>query len=130
MNGMPQTAAEAAVLTPVPVPGDAINLTGDPAAGLVVFTNQCVQCHGENGAEGVANPDSDDGNVPLLNPIDPEIKGTDLKSFVLNVDLFIQSGSTPPGANPKLKMPAFGQTNLLTQQQIADVIAYIISLNK
>jgi mono/diheme cytochrome c family protein len=130
MNGMPQTAAEAAALTPVPIPGDAINLTGDPVAGLTIYTAQCEQCHGVNGQEGVENPDSDDGTVPVLNPIDPELKGTDLKTFILNIDLFVQSGSTPAGTNPKLKMPAFGQNNVLTQQQIADVIAYVISLNK
>jgi hypothetical protein len=67
--------------------------------------------------------------VPVLNPIDPVIKNTDLKTFALNLDLFIQSGSTPSGASPKLKMPSFGQDNVLSQQQIADVIAYIISLN-
>ena len=34
------------------------------------------------------------------------------------------------GRSPKLSMPAFGIKNFITQQQIADVIAYIISLNK
>ncbi len=130
MNGMPQTAAEAAALTPVPIPGDAINLTGDPVAGLMVYTAQCEQCHGVNGQEGVENPDSDDGTVPVLIRLTRKLKGTDLKTFILNIDLFVQSGSTPAGTNPKLKMPAFGQNNVLTQQQIADVIAYVISLNK
>ena len=155
MNGMPQTADEAGKIQATPLPGLAVNLTGDPVAGLVVFTGQCVQCHGVDGAQGVENPGSADGTVPVLNPIDPEIKGTDLKAFVLNLDIFIQNGSipagltpavtppvgTPPpgttpvgtpaaGAAPKLSMPAFGIKNFITQQQIADVIAYIISLNK
>jgi mono/diheme cytochrome c family protein len=130
MNGMPQTAEEASKLVPVPLPGTAINLTGDPVAGLDIFKAQCLKCHGEAGAVGVENPGSVDGIVPLLNPIDPEIKNADLKVFITNVDLFIQNGSIPEGETPKLKMPAFGALNFLTQQQIADVIAYIIGLNK
>ena len=130
MNGMPQTADEASKLTPVPLPGAAINLTGDPVAGLAVFTAQCVQCHGVAGAQGVENPGSTDGTVPVLNPIDPEIKNADLKTFALNLDIYIQNGSVPEGTTPKLSMTDFGLTNFLTQQQIADVIAYVISLNK
>ena len=42
MAGMPQTAEEAAKLQATPLPGLAVNLTGDPTAGLVVFTaNVC-----------------------------------------------------------------------------------------
>jgi mono/diheme cytochrome c family protein len=55
---------------------------------------------------------------------------TDYKTFATNIDLFLQNGSTPEGGNPTLTMPAWGANGSLTQQQIADVIAYIISLNK
>jgi mono/diheme cytochrome c family protein len=130
MNGMPQTAEEASKLTPVPIPGLAVNLTGDAGAGVDIFKAQCVKCHGEGGVLGVENPGSADGIVPSVNPIDPEIKNADLKIFITNLDLYIQNGSTPEGESPKLKMPAFGVQNILTQQQIADVIAYVISLNK
>ena len=129
VNGMPQTAQDAAQVTPVSLPGGAINLKGDTASGLVVYTAQCEKCHGLNGAAGVDNPGSDDGTVPVLNPIDPEIKNADLLTFATNLDLYIQNGSTPSGASPKLTMPSFGKDNVLTQQQIADVIAYLISLN-
>ena len=129
MNGMPQTATDAASVTPVPIPGDAINLKGDAAAGLVVYTAQCEKCHGVNGAVGVDNPGSDDGTVPVLNPIDPGLMNADLKIFATNLDLYIQDGSKPSGSSPKLTMPSFGKDNVLTQQQIADVIAYLISLN-
>jgi mono/diheme cytochrome c family protein len=44
--------------------------------------------------------------------------------------LFIEHGSTPEGDNPAKSMPAWGDNNTLTPQQIADVIAYIMSLNK
>jgi mono/diheme cytochrome c family protein len=53
----------------------------------------------------------------------------DYKTYATNVDLFIQHGSTPAGSAPAKLMPAWGDQNTMTQQQIADVIAYIISLN-
>jgi mono/diheme cytochrome c family protein len=53
----------------------------------------------------------------------------DLKVFAYNIDLFVEHGSTAEGPNPKEKMPAWGDTKKLTPQQIADVIAYLISLN-
>jgi mono/diheme cytochrome c family protein len=110
-------------------PGDAVNLTGDAAAGGQVFKTECEKCHGPNGAQGVDNPGSTDGSVPVLNPIDPEIKNADHKTFATNLDAFVQHGSTPDGPSPKLVMPAYGDQALLTQQQLADVIAYIIKLN-
>jgi mono/diheme cytochrome c family protein len=116
-------------LNSVPGPGDAINLSGNTAAGLVVYTAQCVKCHGTRGLQGVDNPGSTDGSVPALNPIDPAMVSTDLKTYTTNLDLFLQNGSTPEGTNPKLLMPAYGKDGVLTQQQIADVIAYLISLN-
>ncbi len=112
-------------------PGDAINLTGDPNSGAQIFANNCQTCHNAQGKGGIPNPGSSDGTFPSLNPIDPTIKNSDLKTFAYNLDLFIQHGSTPeslPGAAPT-SMPAWGDKNALTQQQIADVIAYIISLN-
>jgi mono/diheme cytochrome c family protein len=110
--------------------GDAVNLTGDPVAGKQVYINSCQLCHGEEGKGDVLNPGSDDGTVPALNPIDDTLKSSDYKTNFANIDLFIQNGSTPPGINPALLMPAWGAENGLTQQQIADVIAYLIGLNK
>jgi len=110
-------------------PGDAVNQTGDAAAGQVVFTTNCVLCHGTDGKGGIANPGSTDGTVPALNPIDPTLVNTDLKIFATNIDLFIQHGSTPEGAKPDKVMPAWGDTNALNQKQIADVLAFLIKLN-
>jgi mono/diheme cytochrome c family protein len=109
--------------------GPALNLTGDATAGATVFTDSCKKCHGDQGVGGVANPGSTDGTIPPLNPIDDTMISQDLKVFAYNVDLFIEHGSTPEGPNPKQTMPAWGDTKKLTAQQIADVIAYIISLN-
>ena len=111
-------------------PGDAINLTGDATAGATVYTDQCAKCHGDQGKGGVQNPGSTDGTVPPLNPIDSTMVSTDYKTFATNIDKFIEHGSTPEGDNPAKVMTAFGDQKTLTPQQIADVIAYVISLNK
>ena len=111
-------------------PGEAVNLTGDPTSGKQVYINQCQLCHGEEGQGNILNPGSDDGTVPALNPIDPSLVSLDAKANAANIDLFIQNGSTPSGINPSRLMPAFGAQNGLTQQQIADVIAYLLAINK
>ncbi len=110
-------------------PGQAINLTGNATQGAAVFTANCTRCHGDQGKGGIPNPGSTDGTVPPLNPIDPSLVNTDDKTFATNLDLFIEHGSTPEGTNPTFSMVPFGDQKLLTPQQIADVIAYVISLN-
>lgn len=109
-------------------PGPALDLIGDSKNGALVFVN-CVACHGDQGKGGVANPGSSDGTVPPLNPMDATIANQDRQVFANNMDLFVEHGSTPDGPNPSLKMPAWGDTKGLTPQQIADVIAYVMSLN-
>ena len=89
-----------------------------------------MKCHNAQGKGGIANPGSEDGTVPALNPIDLTMYSKAYKEFAQNIDLFIEHGSTPEGKNPPLQMPAFGAQRLLTQQQIADVIAFVIGLNK
>lgn len=115
-------------------PGQAVSLTGDATKGAQVFSDNCVSCHGDQGKGGVQNPGSADGTVPPLNPIDSSMVSTDNKTFATNIDLFLEHGSTPEadkaGDTPALQMKAFGDQKLLTPQQIADVIAYVISLNK
>jgi len=110
-------------------PGQAVDLVGNQSDGETIYVDKCAICHGAQGVGNVPNPGSDDGTVPPLNPIDPLLIDPIYKNFATNIDLFIQHGSTPSGANPLYKMPAWGDTNTLTQQQIADVIAYLISLN-
>jgi mono/diheme cytochrome c family protein len=53
----------------------------------------------------------------------------DSKIYAINLDLFIEHGSTPGGNSPQQTMPAWGDDKKLTPQQIADVIAYLIALN-
>jgi mono/diheme cytochrome c family protein len=111
-------------------PGPAIGLTGDAASGQQIFATNCVTCHNTEGKGGIQNPGSSDGTVPSLNPIDPTLKNPDPKTFATNLDLFIEHGSTPEGPGPTFSMPPWGDKKALTPQQIADVIAYLISLNK
>jgi len=138
-----QTTVEAATATPTVIsgdqvarpsnpggPGDALNLTGDATSGAQIFENNCVPCHGPEGTQGVPNLGTDDGSVPPLNPIDSTMVSSDYNTFAYNIDLFVQHGSTPAGPSPAISMPPWGDQGVLTQQQIADVIAYVISLNK
>ncbi|MEP7188122.1 MAG: cytochrome c [Roseiflexaceae bacterium] len=110
-------------------PGAAITLTGDSKAGALIFVTNCKECHGDAGKGGVANPGSTDGTVPALNPIDETLVNADPKVYATNLDLFLQHGSTPAGDKPAKQMAPWGDSGTLTQQQIADVIAYVISLN-
>ena len=140
----PATATSADVATDVPGtpdtevarpsnpggPGPALGLTGDATAGKIVFEANCVKCHGDQGKGGISNPGSDDGTVPPLNPIDSTLVSTDYKTFASNLDLFLEHGSTPSGSSPILIMPDWGDSGKLQPRQIADVIAYVISLNK
>lgn len=110
-------------------PGDAATLSGHAKAGAKLFVVNCQPCHGAKGKGGIPNPGSADGSVPPLNPIDPTLLSKDPKLFAVNVDLFIEHGSTPEGPKPAITMPAWGADKRLTQQQIADLIAYLRSLN-
>lgn len=110
--------------------GKAVVLKGDVASGEKIYAQSCISCHGADGKGGVSNPGSDDGTVPELNPIDDTIANSSQLTFTYNVDLFLEHGSTPEGDNPAMSMPAWGDTGQLTSQQIADVIAYVESLNK
>jgi len=111
-------------------PGPAVDLKGDATAGAVIFKNECKKCHGEEGKGGVENPGATEPTVPGINPLDAEFVSTDAKTFATNIDLFIEHGATPEGDNPAKVMTAFGDEGKLTPQQIADVIAYVISLNQ
>jgi ubiquinol-cytochrome c reductase cytochrome b subunit len=110
-------------------PGPAASIIGSAKHGATLFERDCVTCHGPEGTDDVPNPGSDDGTVPALNPIDPELSSSDPQLFADNVDRIIQHGSIPDGPHPQLDMPAFGDTSSLTQQEIADLEAYVLQLN-
>lgn len=110
-------------------PGPAVNLEGNDKAGAQVFATNCVKCHGKEGKGGVKNPGSTDGEVPALNPVDPSLIADDATTYATNLDLYIEHGSVPEGPSPAITMTAWGDAKTLTPQQIADVIAYVMSLN-
>jgi len=112
--------------------GPAATIHGDPVAGAAKFSANCASCHGPRGAAGITNPNSDDGTVPVLNPIDPGFIDTsngDAAIFAHDLDLFLQHGSRPAGPNPLISMPGFGDHHLLPQSDIADIEAYVMQLN-
>ncbi len=110
-------------------PGPAASQAGDPNQGRPAFGLYCASCHGAEGIQGIANPGSDDGSVPGLNPIDPTIASQDPDTFAANVDLFMEHGSVPEGPAPLLMMPSFGESKLLSDQEISDLIAYVMEIN-
>ncbi len=114
---------------PAGPPGLAATMMGAPDLGKDLFAKDCASCHGPDGTGGVVNPGSADGTVPTLNPISLDLFDRDADVFADNIDRFIQHGSMPPGPGPALHMPAFGATKALTQQEIANVEAYIMQLN-
>ena len=110
-------------------PGQAAYIIGNIDHGKDIFEQKCAACHGPEGTDKVPNPGSEDLFVPSLNPIDRELFSEDPKMFAENIDRYIQHGSIPPGPNPQFHMIAFGDDHTLTQQQIANVEAYILHLN-
>jgi mono/diheme cytochrome c family protein len=112
--------------------GAASSIHGDSGAGATKFAANCAVCHADHGVGGVPNPGSDDGTVPALNPIDPAfLEDANGSAAVLarDLDVFIQHGSRPSGPSPVLEMPAWGDHHLMSQNDIADVEAYVMSLS-
>jgi mono/diheme cytochrome c family protein len=110
-------------------PGKAATLNGSWKRGKALFEKNCQTCHGPQGTDKVQNPGSDDGTVPPLNPIDPELAGKTPSAFAAKIDRYIQHGSIPDGPNPALFMPNWGDSKTLSQKEIADVEAYVMRLN-
>jgi mono/diheme cytochrome c family protein len=111
------------------LPGPAAYTIGSAANGAVLFAGHCSVCHGHAATGGVLNPGSDDRVVPPLNPIDRELFHADPRDFARNIDRFIQHGSMPEGPHPAVHMLPFGDSHALTQQEIANLEAYVLKLN-
>jgi ubiquinol-cytochrome c reductase cytochrome b subunit len=128
---------EAVTVTPLhpsnaaipPVKGLAASYIGNPQHGGILFRQICEGCHGVEGKGQVPDPGSLRGTVPALNPIETRLYNKDAEVFVNHIDPIIQHGVTPAGPGPALKMPDFGDGNIMTQEQIAEVEAYVLDLN-
>jgi ubiquinol-cytochrome c reductase cytochrome b subunit len=112
-----------------PVNWMAATFVGDPGHGELLYRQFCESCHGANGMGKVPNPGSDSGYVPQLNPINSRLYDLDVNKFTVRIDSIIQAGSTPSGPFPVLVMQGFGNSSTLTQQQIAQLESYILSIN-
>lgn len=128
VNPTPETTSSASLSEKGP-PGQSAYIIGSAERGVELFKRNCSSCHGSEGVTNVPNPGSDEGKVPNLNPIDRELYNSDAQTFAENIDRFVQHGSVPAGPNPAIRMLAFGDTNTLTQQEIANIEAYILRLN-
>ncbi len=108
--------------------GPAAQMFGNATNGLTIFNNNCASCHGPAGEPTDASyPGLNDVQNP--NPsysIDPGLYDINPVFFARNIDPFLQHGSTPGGG---VFMPAFGDNSMLTQAQIADAEAYVMSLS-
>ncbi len=115
-------------------PGLAASMIGNVEHGKKLFDANCASCHGVEGKGGVPNPGSYLGTVPALNPVRPELFSKDPAVFADNLDRFIENGAAPPGPSPQkamapMSMVGYGKTQSLTQQEISNIIAYVMSLN-
>jgi mono/diheme cytochrome c family protein len=110
-------------------PGRAASVIGSGEHGAVLFRLYCASCHGPEGKGGVTNPGSAGGAIPPLSPIDRKFYSSDPQTFATNIDRILQHGSIPKGPMPEKKMLVFGMTKSLTQEEIADLEAYILERN-
>jgi mono/diheme cytochrome c family protein len=103
---------------PVSVPAG----QGSAVAGAALYVRYgCINCHGPNGLGGVPNPLSPDKTIPVLSgQAFRQQFNTDAK-----IAAVIRSGSVI-GRAPIVSMPHWG--GILSDQQIADLIAYLKTL--
>jgi cytochrome c oxidase cbb3-type subunit III len=89
------------------------------AAGRMLFSVNCSQCHGSGaaGAKGYPN---------LLD--DEWIHGGTLADIAYTITHGIRNGTDPEARNPG-PMAAFGKDELLTKEQIDDVVNYLSVLS-
>ncbi|MDA8440900.1 MAG: cytochrome c [Peptococcaceae bacterium] len=110
-------------------PGPAASMFGNVQNGQQTFTANCSSCHGQAGQPsnksfpGLTNVTNANGTYS----IDPALYDPNPAIFAKNIDAFVQHGSSPSGV--PAAMPAWGDTKALTQTQIADAEAYVMSLS-
>lgn len=94
---------------------DAEMRTYATAAGRMLFAVNCSQCHGSGGAGAKGYP----------NLLDDEwIHGGTLQDIAYTIRHGIRNTTDPEARNPG-PMPAYGKDELLTKEQIDDVVNYL-----
>lgn len=127
--GVTEAQAEAQEKTGVPTNSNAVSsagIIGDREHGAILFHQSCIMCHGPHGITKTPGFNAPKG-VPSLNPIDRDVFNSDPQAFVERIDQLIQHGIPNTEGGPN--MPKFGDSHALTQAQIADLEAYVLSLN-
>lgn len=112
---------------PTPTPGQtgapAGALPGDPNKGQQVYNQNCTACHGASLSGGVG---------PKLNPL-AKISGVPQYSKITDpqvVQYLIQTVTNgKPASDGYPDMPAKGGNNSLSDQDVKDVVAFIIQTN-
>jgi len=97
--------------------------------GAKLFRLYCTSCHGPDGKGGVSNPGAEGGTLPARDPIRRKFFSRDPGEFATNIDRVLQHGAIPKGPLPEKSMLTFGTTHSLSQEEISDLEAYILSLN-
>lgn len=104
-------------------------LPGDPAKGQQLYNSAgCTACHGASLSGGVGpklNPMTQLGNAPKADQAAFKAVNPDLVAYIIQT---ITNGRGP--SDGFTAMPAKGGTNSLSDQDIKDLAAYIISLNQ
>jgi ubiquinol-cytochrome c reductase cytochrome b subunit len=114
-------------------------IIGDKEHGAILFHQSCIMCHGPHGNnktsvysgyltdKNQSNGTTAPKGVPSLNPIDHDVFNSDPQTFVEIIDQRLQHGVPNSQGGPN--MPNFGDSHALTQAQIADLEAYVLSIN-
>ena len=111
----------------------AINIIGNKEHGAVLYHQSCIMCHGPHGDnktpgfKGYLTGDHAPKGVPQLNPIERDVFNANPQTFVEIIDQRLQHGVPNTQGGPN--MPNFGDSHALTQAQIANIEAYVLSLN-
>jgi mono/diheme cytochrome c family protein len=110
INAMAQSPSPSASGTP--------SLPGDPVKGEQLYTQNCVSCHGASLEGGIG---------PRLNPIQ-KLSGVQDPLDPEYLIATIRDGR--PASDGFPKMPPKGGNDKLTDQDIKDLAAYIIKVNR
>jgi mono/diheme cytochrome c family protein len=106
--------------SPSPSPSGSAALPGDPARGATLYGQNCAVCHGANLG----------GNIgPALNPIEklPGVNNPLDQNFLIEI---ITNGRKHQAGDPgSVDMPAKGNNPALTDQDVKDLVAFIIREN-